>query len=244
MAILVESSGDSGCAEAQVAQSAHVDWLRDRFAALVAGLRPASVLDVGCGAGAVLARLRRAGIDAQGLDDRASAAAARALGLTASTGDATALPCADGSFDVVAMRHVPHHLADPRSAFAEAARVACQALVLAEPWFDESIPSQRLALEVDLLVKRLHERRGRVHRPNLSPEQLASLLPAGWSMTRTERWFRLAPRPLAELDAECLPELDAVGTVADRAAYRRLRERIARDGWSRNGSCAVVVGPT
>lgn len=82
----------------------------------------AAVLDLGCGTGRLLARLRapaRAGVDVSG----GMLARAVARGLPVVRGDAHALPFADASFEgVIAGKGVFRYL-DPDRGFAECARV-------------------------------------------------------------------------------------------------------------------------
>ena len=99
-----------------------------------AGLGPdASVLDVGCGTGAVaLALARRAGARVTGIDpvprhvERARASATQ-VGLQDRTtfleADATALPFPDASFDHVYAIESAYHAADKPRFYAECARV-------------------------------------------------------------------------------------------------------------------------
>jgi SAM-dependent methyltransferase len=93
--------------------------VHERVAArvLAEGLTP--VLDVGCGEGELARHLPAeawVGIDSS------PAMLARAPQPHV-LGDATALPCADGSFGSVALLYVLYHLPDPRRALAEAHRV-------------------------------------------------------------------------------------------------------------------------
>ncbi|MTV14337.1 MULTISPECIES: class I SAM-dependent methyltransferase [Bradyrhizobium] len=116
------------------------DWRRvcavdkaDHIAGLLgaAAARVGNVLEVGCGTGAVLARLSAIGIgrDFTGIDvidpatnleiDGAASAPFRW-----SSYDGTTIPFADGSFDLVYASHVLEHVPEPRTFLHELARVA------------------------------------------------------------------------------------------------------------------------
>jgi len=104
-----------------------------------AELRPASVLDVGCGEGIVTERLARGlaparvlGVDAEShLQDEWQARSAPNLSFA--TGSAYDLPFEDGSFELVCCMEVLEHLERPRDALAEMSRVAGRALLLSVP---------------------------------------------------------------------------------------------------------------
>ena len=89
------------------------------------------VLDMGCGAGhsAIAAATKAAHVTAldvtpEMLEVAAGLAADRGLAnMTFQQGDVSALPFADGAFDVVTSRVSAHHYADPVSALNEAFRV-------------------------------------------------------------------------------------------------------------------------
>ena len=87
-------------------------------------------LDVGCGTGALAARLARAGYDMTGVDPSAGMLAVlreRAPQVRAQVASGTALPFADGSFDLVLCVAVLHHVADAgavRATLGEMVRVA------------------------------------------------------------------------------------------------------------------------
>ncbi len=86
-----------------------------------------SLLDVGCGTGSFLARLRREGHHGRlvGLDT--SPAAIEALlklgSVEAVRADAAALPFSDDEFSVVTARHMLYHVSDPMAALRESQRV-------------------------------------------------------------------------------------------------------------------------
>jgi 2-polyprenyl-3-methyl-5-hydroxy-6-metoxy-1,4-benzoquinol methylase len=73
------------------------------------------LLDVGCGAGKFLCRMRDLGWEATGLDFSARAVeAVRKLGVNAFHGTLPHAELAAGSFDVVCMRHTLEHVPEPR----------------------------------------------------------------------------------------------------------------------------------
>ncbi len=86
--------------------------------------RGASVLEVGCGTGLLLARIAEFASQATGVDISAGMLQrAQGRGLQVAQGSATALPCPDESFDVVCSFKVLAHIPDIRAAIAEMARV-------------------------------------------------------------------------------------------------------------------------
>lgn len=86
-----------------------------------------ALLDVGCGTGSFLDRVRRAGHRGRlvGLDTSPAAIAEldRVDGAEGVLADATELPFADGEFDVVTARHMLYHVSDLDTALREARRV-------------------------------------------------------------------------------------------------------------------------
>lgn len=122
-----------------------IEWRRlgaiDKAAHIAEMLAPSlsisSVLEVGCGTGAVLAEVRRLGIGSShvGVDmaDPEQHRDAWAEGLDMKTYDGKTLPFADDSFDLVYASHVLEHVPDERGFLAEMRRVAKVAVFLEVP---------------------------------------------------------------------------------------------------------------
>ncbi|HEY7831487.1 MAG TPA: class I SAM-dependent methyltransferase [Solirubrobacteraceae bacterium] len=102
-----------------------------------AGLVPESVLEVGCGDGAILCELHRRGF-AERLEGLEIAPQAVAIARERPEIDAVELydgerlPHSDGSFALGILSHVLEHVHDPAALLAEVARV-CQAVVVEVP---------------------------------------------------------------------------------------------------------------
>ena len=109
---------------------------------LVAGALPPcqAVADLGCGTGALLARLRERAELAIGVDnsarmlDMAGTRLAGQAGVSLRLGELTHLPLRDGEVQAAVLSMVLHHLPEPDAALAEAARVIAPGgtLVVAE----------------------------------------------------------------------------------------------------------------
>ena len=101
-----------------------------------AGLRPRSLVEIGCGDGAVLAELGERGLaevlDGFELSERA-AELARARAIPGARRiepyDGGRVPVADGAYDLAVLSHVLEHVPDPAALLREAARVAPAVLV-------------------------------------------------------------------------------------------------------------------
>lgn len=92
------------------------------------------VLEVGCGGGALLARLEKEGCEATGidlLDDAVEAAGKMVASCEVICSDASNLPFEDGSFDHLVSQHLVEHLADLPGALAEWRRVLVSGGVMA-----------------------------------------------------------------------------------------------------------------
>lgn len=82
------------------------------------------LLDIGCGNGKFLLRMRELGWQCRGLDFSAEAVAAcRLHGLEVTQGDLASAAFPDNSFDVVTARHLIEHVPDPLALLREIARI-------------------------------------------------------------------------------------------------------------------------
>jgi SAM-dependent methyltransferase len=104
---------------------------------LLGGREVRTVLDVGCGTGAVLAEIQRReigtkhiGIDAE---DSSSHAVSQAYNLTLLEYDGKILPFRDNSFDLVYASHVLEHVLNPRAFLQEVSRVASDVIYIEVP---------------------------------------------------------------------------------------------------------------
>jgi SAM-dependent methyltransferase len=222
------------------------EWLLERYLDLLIRLKPSSVLDVGCGSGRLLKRCIDRGLSATGIDQESPTLDGLiAEGLDVQTGSAYELPVPDRSVDWVLMRHVPHHLADPSKAFAEALRVAKVGLLVAEPCFDESLPCQRAAVALDAWEKTQHRRRGMIHDMVLSSGELLDAMPEGFARefdVEVQLHRRLRGRSVDDFEKAAEELLgDLANPDAERRTLDRLLARLRQDGLSWNGSMCVAL---
>jgi SAM-dependent methyltransferase len=100
----------------------------DNLASLLGGRPVQSVMEVGCGTGAVLAEVKRRGIGVEhvGIDmsDPNDHRDALAVGLNLQEYDGSKIPWPDKSFDLVFASHVVEHVPNPRAFLEELHRVA------------------------------------------------------------------------------------------------------------------------
>lgn len=110
---------------------------------IVSPLNPKNILDVGCGEGFTLHRLREKNIgeELEGIDFLKTAieiGKKQYPDLTLKEGSIYDLSYKDNSFDLVLCTEVLEHLVDPQKALRELARVSKKYLLLSvpnEPWF-------------------------------------------------------------------------------------------------------------
>jgi len=100
------------------------DELKAAAMHLPAPSRPSRVLDVGCGSGVLLARMKALGWDAEGVEldpDGVKAARGRGVGVRQGTLEQQAFP--DNTFDAVHSAHVIEHVYDPVGLLRECHRI-------------------------------------------------------------------------------------------------------------------------
>lgn len=113
---------------------AHVvgHYLRKRTSFVVQHCPRGTGLDVGCGTGALAARLAQAGYAMVGVDPSdgmLDVMRQRAPAISAVQGSGTALPFADDRFDLVISVAVMHHIADP----ADVRQTLCEMVRVVRP---------------------------------------------------------------------------------------------------------------
>jgi SAM-dependent methyltransferase len=102
----------------------------------IEGLQFDSVLDVGCSEGYFMSAIAEArGTEVWGVDlsDRSVAIAAERYGFPVAAATATALPFADGAFDLVLSTETIEHVLNPDAMIAEMRRVARRHVVVTTP---------------------------------------------------------------------------------------------------------------
>jgi SAM-dependent methyltransferase len=142
---------------------------RDNLLRALEALRPARVLEVGCGGGSFLRQAAGLDLDLLGIDpDEESIRSLRAEGYAAQVGRAEQLPFSDDSFDATVFCFTAHHLEDWREALLEALRVSRAGVLVLDPWYEHGIQSQIVAEEFDRWSKAADRVAGMVHNDCLS----------------------------------------------------------------------------
>jgi SAM-dependent methyltransferase len=221
------------------------------FRGEIATLEPQSLCDIGCGKGALVAHAGLLEITATGIDpDPARVAEGRAAGLDLREGKAEALPFPDASFDVVTFENSLHHATDIAQALAEAARVARRAIVIVDPWFDLSIPSQVVGDRFERWLKKLDRMTGMVHWDPIPAGEMVGAFGRATRAVAVRHLLHLTlmtPDGFEHLANRALPSM---GTAAFSAAYEAggmdreistIRTEFARIGITEAGSLLVTV---
>jgi SAM-dependent methyltransferase len=232
---------DAWSAERYACAARFVSDLGQPVLDLLAPERGERILDLGCGDGALTARIAEAGAEVTGLDASESmVAAAKARGLTALRGDGAAMPLS-GPFDAVFSNAALHWMTRPDAVLAEVARLLRPGgRFVAEMGGHGNVAAIRTAI-IAVLARRgiARDLRDIWYFPSIA-EQSARLAAAGF----TVRDMALIPRPtevragmeawLATLAAPALavlPEGERAGAAADIAALVAPALRQADGTW-------------
>ncbi|WP_461010207.1 methyltransferase domain-containing protein [Streptomyces capparidis] len=207
------------------------------------GLPPgARAVDAGCGTGLAAAELAARGVRVTGVDadPRMTALAARRHpGVRFLTGDARALPFADGGLDGYRAERLLHDLADPAAAVAEARRVlrpGGRIVLLGQDW-DAMVVDADDAEPTRTIVR---ARADAVACPRAARAHRRLLLDAGFGQVVTEARVELFTDP-----APALPMLAGLAkAAADAGAVTRARAGAWLDDQrarARRGALLVAV---
>lgn len=199
-----------------------------------------SILDVGCGRGDWVHELRQSGVQAIGLDTSQSISHANPW---IQQGRASALPFEDQSVDLVASEFSAHHFEHLAEHMAEAFRVARRGIAILDPWYDDSIASQRVARRMDDWMKRIDRAAGEAHHPVISAGDFMAALPElDAPHVHVEHLLRLEPVPQDTIEGwfeHYAKKADGdAGLLADEA---EIRAEIAAHGLSQDGAIIVIV---
>jgi SAM-dependent methyltransferase len=155
-------------------KAAHVRALCER-----AGLSPQTVVEIGCGDGALLAELTSLApaLDGFELSPKAAGfARQRGVARRVEAFDGTHVPANDDAYDLAVLSHVIEHVPDPIPLLNEAARIAPHVLV--EVPLEDNLSARRAA------KRRLAEQAGHVH--TLNRASLQAMLNAARLATATD----------------------------------------------------------
>ena len=221
------------------------------FRSEIEALQPQSLCDVGCGAGALVAHAQSLGAFAAGIDpDAAKVAEGSKAGLDLRQGKAESLPFPDGSFDLVTFENSLHHVTDIAAALREAARVSRRAIVIIDPWFDLSIPSQALCDRFERWLKKLDRMTGMVHCDPIAAGEIIGALSDVMPATAVRHLLHLTPMTPEGFEHLANRALPNMGTAEFSTAYEAagmgqeitvIRAHFARTGITEAGALLVTL---
>ncbi len=144
---------------------------------------PTQVLDLGAGAGALVAELTDAGVNATGIEHSSQALErAREDGISVEEGHIDGPTTVFPSAEWIAIRHVLHHVENPARVLLRASAAAEVGIIAAEPFADECFPRFEWTKRLEALTRRLDRRSGMHHEPDLTVSEIVSMVPSDWSI--------------------------------------------------------------
>ena len=172
-------------------------------------------------------------------------------GLDLRDGAAESLPFVDASFDVVTFENALHHVTEIGRAIEEAVRVARRAVVILDPWFDLSIPTQIVGDRFERWLKRTDRMTGMVHRDPIAAGAIIDALGTSPARPITVRHLL----HLTNLTAEAFEHLASRALRhRDDAAFARayeqngldreltaIRAEVARTGITEAGALLMTI---
>lgn len=205
---------------------------------------PIAMLEVGCGRGAFLRDAAQRGCRVAGVEvGKNLVTKLRETGIDAQLGRAEELPFEDRSFDTVVFQYVLHHCESLAQALREAVRVARCSVFVLEAWYDQSIPSQRLALSFDQWSKTIDRRTGIVNNEFPSAADLLACIPNADAFL-IEHSYHLILQPM-QLDAVRSIGEAQLAKVGNDPILRRQLEAIldeaGRIGLSDDGALSMAI---
>lgn len=220
---------------------------KDELLRHILTMQPTSMLDVGCGEGALLRRVAAGGCPTVvGLEpDERVAREAASAGLDVRVGRGENLPFEDRSFEVVVLDYVAHHLENLPRALLEAARVASRAVLVLDCWYDDGLESQRVGRAYDDWLKRLDRAGGMVHNPCPTVAALTApfLAVGGYDLDLRNR-LKLQAVDVEGLAVKGRGRLAQAGSVGDHDALVRILDSARIHGVTDDGAILLIATRT